>query len=77
MAALIRFGRQLRQGDTFKIFVISYMGWRFFIDFFKPANRFLGISAIQFTCILLLLYYSRDLPRIARSLANRDLLAES
>ncbi len=69
--------RQTRQGDVFKLFVGSYMAWRLFIDFFKPASRLFGVSIIQVTCLLMLIYYSRDLFRIVKSLARREALAES
>ena len=69
--------RQSRQGDTFKVFVSSYMAWRLFVDFFKPENLLFGFSIIQLTCLFMLIYYSRDLLRIARSLAHGEALAES
>jgi phosphatidylglycerol:prolipoprotein diacylglycerol transferase len=68
--------RQSRQGATFKLFAIAYMAWRFLIDFLKPGNRVLSLSAIQLACLLMLLYYSRGLVRIAGSLAQRGTPAE-
>jgi len=69
--------RQGRRGDTFKLFVISYMGWRFLIDFLKPANNVAGLSVIQIACLLMLIYYSRDFARIARALVEPDSIAEA
>lgn len=69
--------RQSRPGDVFKVFVISYMTWRFAIDFLKPERLWLGISVIQLTCLLMLLYHSRDLLRMVKSLAQREAPAES
>jgi phosphatidylglycerol---prolipoprotein diacylglyceryl transferase len=74
---LLAFWRQPHaQGDVFKVFMISYMGWRFLIDFVKPANRVLGISAIQIVCLLILIYYSRDLVRIVRTVGRSQTLVE-
>jgi len=64
------------QGDVFKVFMICYTGWRFLVDFMKPANRFLGISAIQVVCLTVLLYYSTDSVRIIGSLRKRNALVE-
>ena len=62
-------------GDIFKAFMIGYMGWRLAIDFLKPGLRFGGLTSIQWTCLLVLLYYTRDLVRIiARLTTNRDLV---
>lgn len=42
-----------RSGDLFKIFVISYLGLRFVLDFWKPADPaiFLGMSSLQFASL--------------------------
>jgi phosphatidylglycerol---prolipoprotein diacylglyceryl transferase len=51
----------LRLGDRFKLFMTSYLGFRFLTDFIKPDFRpLLGISAIQAACILGLIYYARE-----------------
>ena len=53
--------RGLRSGDRFKLFMVSYLGFRFLIDFIKPDfHPLLGISAIQMACVLGLIYYVRD-----------------
>jgi len=49
----------LEQGALFKIFMISYMAFRFMLDFIKPHYTFsIGLSTIQLTCMAGLLYYS-------------------
>jgi phosphatidylglycerol---prolipoprotein diacylglyceryl transferase len=49
----------LKSGDRFTLFMVSYLGFRFFADFIKPDFRpLLGISAIQVACILGLIYYA-------------------
>jgi phosphatidylglycerol---prolipoprotein diacylglyceryl transferase len=51
----------LKSGDRFKLFMVSYLGFRFVTDFIKPDFRpLLGISAIQVACILGLIYYARE-----------------
>jgi prolipoprotein diacylglyceryltransferase len=49
-------------GARFKIFLISYLVFRFLLDFIKPHYSFpIALSTIQLTCILGLVYYSRDI----------------
>jgi hypothetical protein len=51
-------------GDAFKLFMVSYMLFRLLADFIKPYPRlFLGLGGIQWACIVILLYYSRDVAR--------------
>lgn len=51
-------------GDAFKFFMIAYASFRLLSDFIKPYPRiFLGLGGIQWACILLLLYYSKDIAR--------------
>lgn len=49
---------QFESGMHFKIFMITYFLFRFFIEFLKP-NSFLvlGLSSIQILCLICLLYY--------------------
>jgi len=64
----------LRSGIQFKYFMIFYLTFRFLIDFIKPVYQYsIGISAIQITCIAVLLYYSRT---IYQTLFNRQLIYE-
>ena len=54
-------------GDAFKLFMVAYMSFRFLCDFIKPYPRiFLGLGGIQWACLLILLYYSRDIARWLR-----------
>ena len=51
-------------GDAFKLFMVAYMSFRLLIDFIKPYPRlFLGLGGIQWACLLILLYYFRDVVR--------------
>lgn len=48
-----------KQGSLFKLFMISYFIFRFLLDFIKPHyNIIIGLSTIQITALLGLLYYS-------------------
>jgi prolipoprotein diacylglyceryltransferase len=49
-----------REGDLFRVYLISYSAWRLGIDFLKPDPRFAGLSAIQWSCVAGLLWYARD-----------------
>ncbi len=61
---------QFLPGDAFKFFMVSYLSFRLLCDFIKPYPRvLLGLGGIQWACLLVLLYYSRD---IARWLKYRD-----
>lgn len=53
---------QYENGELFKFYLISYFGFRFLIDFIKPDfHPLLGLSAIQITCLLTILYYRRSI----------------
>ncbi len=59
--------RQWQPGDAFKLFMAAYMSFRLLCDFIKPYPRlFLGLGGIQWACVLILLYYSRDIARWLR-----------
>ena len=56
------------EGDIFKGFMVSYLAFRFAIEFLKPDPRvLLGLSSIQWACVVGLLYYARDVARWLRS----------
>jgi len=61
LATILKFTKQnykLQDGALFKIFMISYIAFRFLLDFIKPHYTFnIGLSTIQMTCVLGLLYY--------------------
>ncbi len=45
-------------GAIFKIFMLSYFGFRFFIEFLKPNTFFiLDLSSIQWLCLVCWMYY--------------------
>lgn len=52
--------RKLVNGVKFKLFLSSYLTFRFFIEFIKPFYKFeFGISAIQVACLLGIIYYHK------------------
>lgn len=52
-------------GLLFKIFMLSYFGFRFCIEFIKPNVFFtLGLSSIQILCIICWIYYLPTLKKI-------------
>ncbi|MDF2387574.1 prolipoprotein diacylglyceryl transferase [Nostoc ellipsosporum NOK] len=54
-----------QNGDLFKFYLVLYLSFRLLIDFIKPEFRpLLGLSAIQFACLLTLLYYRQTIPQI-------------
>lgn len=55
-------------GDRFKLFMISYLLFRFAVDFIKPAVRIGGLSAIQWAALAALAYYAPHAPRLAAEL---------
>lgn len=62
-------------GDAFKLFMVAYMAFRLLCDFIKPYPKvFLGLRAIQWVCLLVLLYYFSDVVRWLQALrAHRRL----
>lgn len=56
---------QKQEGDIFKFYLISYLSFRFLVDFIKPDfHPIFGMSAIQVTCLLGILFYIRHLPKM-------------
>ena len=79
LAVLLRqfMARAHLNGDIFKAFMIGYMGWRLAIDFLKPGLRAVGLTAIQWTCLVVLLYCARDLVRMIAGLRADSTLVHS
>ena len=66
LAVMLR--RVTREGDRFRIFMASYLGFRLLVDFLKPEPPpiALGLSAIQWACVAGLLYYGSVLTNADR-----------
>lgn len=59
-------------GFLFKLFMLSYFGFRFLLEFFKPNVFFIiGLSTIQWLCIICFVYYRKTLLTLFR--ANQEL----
>lgn len=57
--------RPRRAGDQFRGFMSLYLGFRLLVEAIKPGSgEYLGLSGIQLACVLGLLHYARDLPRV-------------
>jgi len=56
---------QFRNGDVFKLFMISYLGFRLILDFWKPSDPavLLGMGSLQWACVVAILIYTRDVLR--------------
>jgi phosphatidylglycerol:prolipoprotein diacylglycerol transferase len=66
-----RMKAHLPDGDVFKIFMVGYFTFRLACDFLKPDVRvMLGMSAIQWACLLMLVYYAPDITRWLQSRAR-------
>ena len=62
----------LTNGRIFQLFMLSYFGFRFGIEFIKPNTFFfLGFSSIQWLCLVCWLYYYRVLYLIMRYAGKR------
>ena len=69
LAIFLRFRSRYnyQQGDLFQFYLISYLSFRFLIDFIKPDfHAFFGLSAIQTACLIAILYYRRTIPKMFR-----------
>ncbi len=59
-------GRPHREGDMFKSFMVAYLGFRLIVEFIKPGAPIAGLTAIQWACAAMLVYYAPDLPYLIR-----------
>ena len=51
---------KFENGARFKIFLMTYISFRFFLDFIKPHYTFsIGLSTIQLTCIAGFAWYAK------------------
>lgn len=58
---------KITQGDLFKFYTVSYLLFRFLIDFIKPDfHPLLGMSVIQIACLLGTIYYRRSIQNLVK-----------
>jgi hypothetical protein len=59
--------RPHREGDVFKLFMVTYFALRVAVDAIKPEVRILfGLSSLQWASVAVLIYYSHDVRRWMR-----------
>jgi len=61
--------RMTVEGDSFRVFLTSYLAFRLLVDFLKPdpPRMFLGMNAIQWACVGGLLYYASTFTNASRN----------
>jgi prolipoprotein diacylglyceryltransferase len=58
--------KRLESGLLFQLFMLSYFGFRFVLEFFKPNVFFLlNLSSIQWLCIICFVYYHKTIKKLA------------
>jgi len=63
-----KFSDKRENGYIFKVFMITYFGFRFFIEFIKPnIFYFMGLSSIQWLCIICWIFYFPTLKKMIRN----------
>ncbi|MEN3339929.1 MAG: phosphatidylglycerol---prolipoprotein diacylglyceryl transferase [Acidobacteriota bacterium] len=66
VATLLSLWERLRvTGDRFKLFIVSYLGFRLLVDFLKPGVRLGGLTTIQWICIAAIAFYAPHVMRLA------------
>lgn len=65
-AMAARLSARMQPGDAFKMFLVGYLGFRFMVDFLKPAVRIAGVSALQWVCLAVLAYYAPHVRRLLK-----------
>lgn len=61
--ALRRIGPpRFAEGMRYRIFLLSYSGWRLAVDFLKPGVRFGALTVLQWCCVGALIWYAREVP---------------
>jgi prolipoprotein diacylglyceryltransferase len=64
IALMIRARRPYRNGELFRLFMLGYMSFRFFVEFIKPRfHPYLGLSAIQIAALIAVIVCAWSLTR--------------
>jgi prolipoprotein diacylglyceryltransferase len=64
--------RPHREGDLFKALLVAYLGFRLALETIKPGVFFIGLNAIQWICVAVLLHYAWSFALAARGAAVRQ-----
>ena len=67
--------RPHREGDLFKVFMVGYLGFRLGLEFLKPGDPIVGLTAIQWVCLASIAWYAKFLPGLVRLKSARTVLA--
>lgn len=66
--------RLTERGDRFRLLMLSYLGFRFGVEYLKPlpfAYPF-GLSGLQWLCLAGMVYYVRSVPHFLRAVQGRN-----
>jgi MYXO-CTERM domain-containing protein len=70
LALLVRLRRSAFNGELFRLFMLGYLSFRFFVEFIKPSDKpLLGLSAIQVASLAGAAWCAASLYRGWRSVA--------
>jgi phosphatidylglycerol:prolipoprotein diacylglycerol transferase len=71
------FGRPLQNGDIFKLFIISYLGLRVVLDFWKPSDPIVvaGMGSLQFASLIGVAIAARQMYRRPRTAMQQEAVA--
>jgi phosphatidylglycerol---prolipoprotein diacylglyceryl transferase len=59
--------KTLQSGILFQFFMLSYFGFRFFLEFLKPNSFFvIGLSSIQWLSVICFIYYRNTLFKLSK-----------
>ncbi|HJT23292.1 MAG TPA: prolipoprotein diacylglyceryl transferase family protein, partial [bacterium] len=55
-----------KPGDLFKFYMVGYLGFRLVVEFIKPGVFLAGLTAIQWACLSVLVYYAWHFVSLSR-----------
>jgi len=64
--------RQWREGARFRVFMGSYLAWRFVVDFIKPQPLVAGLNLIQWSCLAGIVVLIVDEIRVTAKITARN-----
>ncbi|TBO41151.1 prolipoprotein diacylglyceryl transferase [Pedobacter kyonggii] len=63
----------LINGDRFKLFMVLYFLFRFWVEFIKPYHSlFLNLSSIHWSALFIFIYYYRFIIRISKQILHKQ-----
>lgn len=65
--------KTLINGDRFKLFMVLYFLFRFWVEFIKPYHSlFLNLSSIHWSALFIFIYYYRFIIRISKQILHKQ-----